>query len=156
MQRQQTWGFKLGASHQATAVDDATEAEWTNLDLSGSWTNWTGPFNSVLKIHAAGFITPTGSLQGRGIEGGYWSSTKEPGNFDLTGVNFHMNSSDAGINQTTATSGGNVTSNGGHTVSARGVCWSTSPNPTIADSKTTDGPGTGSQKCNICCIFDFK
>jgi hypothetical protein len=29
------------------------------------------------------------------------------------------------ITQTTATSGGNVTSDGGATVSARGVCWST-------------------------------
>jgi uncharacterized protein (TIGR02145 family) len=47
------------------------------------------------------------------------------------------------ITQTTATSGGNVTSDGGATVTARGVCWSTTPSPTIADSKTTDGSGTG-------------
>ena len=47
------------------------------------------------------------------------------------------------ITQTTATSGGNVTSDGGATVTARGVCWSTSSNPTIADSHTTDGSGTG-------------
>ncbi len=47
------------------------------------------------------------------------------------------------ITQTTATCGGNVTSDGGAAVTARGVCWSTSPTPTIADSKTTDGTGTG-------------
>jgi len=47
------------------------------------------------------------------------------------------------ITQTTATSGGNVTSEGGATVTARGVCWSTSSNPTIANSHTTDGSGTG-------------
>ncbi len=47
------------------------------------------------------------------------------------------------ITQTTATSGGNVTSDGGTTVTARGVCWNTSPNPTTANSKTTDGSGTG-------------
>ena len=47
------------------------------------------------------------------------------------------------ITQTTATSGGNVTSDGGSSVTARGVCWSTSVNPTTADSKTTDGTGTG-------------
>ena len=45
--------------------------------------------------------------------------------------------------QTTATCGGNVTSDGGTSVTARGVCWSTSQNPTIADSHTTDGTGTG-------------
>jgi hypothetical protein len=47
------------------------------------------------------------------------------------------------ITSTTASSGGNVTSDGGGTVSARGVCWNTSPNPTTANSKTTDGSGTG-------------
>ncbi|MEI6899607.1 MAG: FISUMP domain-containing protein, partial [Bacteroidota bacterium] len=44
---------------------------------------------------------------------------------------------------TTATSGGNVTSDGGLIVSERGVCWSTLTNPTITDSHTTDGMGTG-------------
>ena len=43
-----------------------------------------------------------------------------------------------------ATCGGNVTADGGYSVLARGVCWSTSQNPTIADSHTTDGSGTGS------------
>ena len=47
------------------------------------------------------------------------------------------------IQQTTATGGGNVTSSGGATVTARGVCWSTSSNPTINNSHTTDGTGTG-------------
>ena len=48
------------------------------------------------------------------------------------------------IQATSATCGGNVTSDGGATVTARGVCWSTSQNPTISNSKTTDGSGTGS------------
>jgi uncharacterized protein (TIGR02145 family) len=53
------------------------------------------------------------------------------------------------ITQTTATSGGNVTSDGGAPVTARGVCWSTSPNPTTAGSHTTDGTGTGTFVSNI-------
>ncbi|MEI6556547.1 MAG: fibrobacter succinogenes major paralogous domain-containing protein [Paludibacter sp.] len=44
---------------------------------------------------------------------------------------------------TTCKSGGIITSDGGAAISARGVCWSTSPTPTIADRKTTDGTGTG-------------
>jgi hypothetical protein len=48
------------------------------------------------------------------------------------------------IQQTTATGGGNVTNSGGATVTARGVCWSTSTNPTISNSHTTNGTGTGS------------
>jgi uncharacterized protein (TIGR02145 family) len=49
------------------------------------------------------------------------------------------------ITQTTATCGGNITSDGGSAVTARGVCWSTSPSFTIDNSnKTTDGADVGS------------
>lgn len=47
------------------------------------------------------------------------------------------------ITQTTATCGGNVTSDGNATVTARGVCWNTAQNPTVSNSKTIDGSGTG-------------
>lgn len=47
------------------------------------------------------------------------------------------------VTQNTATSGGQVTDDGGYTVTARGVCWNTLPYPTIADNKTTNGTGTG-------------
>ena len=53
------------------------------------------------------------------------------------------------ITETTATCGGNVTNNGGATVTARGVCWSTSQNPTLSDSYTTDGNGTGAFNSTI-------
>jgi uncharacterized protein (TIGR02145 family) len=53
------------------------------------------------------------------------------------------------ITTTTAVSGGNITSDGGGAITARGVCWSKSQNPTTADSKTTDGSGTGSFTSNI-------
>lgn len=43
----------------------------------------------------------------------------------------------------TAEAGGNVTSDGGAAVIARGVCYSSSVYPTIATDKTTDGSGTG-------------
>jgi uncharacterized protein (TIGR02145 family) len=48
------------------------------------------------------------------------------------------------ITTTTISSGGNVTIDGGAAVAARGVCWATTSNPTINNSKTTDGTGTGS------------
>ena len=48
------------------------------------------------------------------------------------------------ITITTATSGGNIIADGGATVTARGVCWSTSTNPTTElSTKTSDGTGTG-------------
>ena len=53
------------------------------------------------------------------------------------------------VTETSATCGGNVTTDGGATVTARGVCWSTSQSPTVNDSHTTDGSGTGSFTSNL-------
>ncbi len=53
------------------------------------------------------------------------------------------------VTTTTAASGGNVTDSGGAAVTARGICWSTSQNPTIANSHTSDGTGTGTFVSNI-------
>jgi len=47
------------------------------------------------------------------------------------------------ITQYSAQSGGLVLRDGGSDVTARGVCWSTSPNPTISDTKTVNDAGTG-------------
>ena len=47
------------------------------------------------------------------------------------------------ITATNANSGGNLTDIGGAAVTDRGVCWSTSSNPTISDNKTTNGTGSG-------------
>ena len=48
------------------------------------------------------------------------------------------------IAQNSAMCGGTVTDDGGAEVTARGVCWSTSQNPTISGSHTDDGSGVGS------------
>ncbi|MGA2822501.1 MAG: PKD domain-containing protein [Bacteroidales bacterium] len=48
-----------------------------------------------------------------------------------------------GITSTTATGGGNVISDGGFPITARGICWSTSTNPTITDNHTTESGTTG-------------
>ncbi|MCX6328872.1 MAG: fibrobacter succinogenes major paralogous domain-containing protein [Bacteroidia bacterium] len=53
------------------------------------------------------------------------------------------------ITKTTAICGGNIAYDGGGAIQERGVCWSTSENPTIADSKTSDGSGTGSFISNL-------
>jgi len=58
------------------------------------------------------------------------------------------------ISYTTATCGGEVTSEGTHTVTARGVCWATTTNPTITDDKTEDGSGTGSFTSSITALDD--
>ena len=47
------------------------------------------------------------------------------------------------ITTTGATSGGNITSDGGAPVTARGVCWDTAVNPVVGGNCTDDGTGTG-------------
>ena len=48
------------------------------------------------------------------------------------------------VTTTTAISGGNITNNGGATVTTSGLVWSTTTNPTIPSAtKTTDGTSTG-------------
>ncbi|MHA8089964.1 FISUMP domain-containing protein [Aquirufa antheringensis] len=53
------------------------------------------------------------------------------------------------IGANTATSGGNITYNGGATVTVSGLVWSTSANPTTSDNKTTNGAANGSFTSNI-------
>ena len=67
-------------------------------------------------------------------------------NIDLPAV---TTSPVTGITFTTATCGGEVTDEGNASVTARGVCWSTTPNPTIANNHTADGSGTGSFTSNL-------
>lgn len=50
----------------------------------------------------------------------------------------------SGITSSSASAGGNITSDGGAEVTVRGVCWSTNSTPSLTDSLTTDGTGTGS------------
>ena len=47
------------------------------------------------------------------------------------------------ITTTTATTGGYIGDDGGADITARGVCWNTTGDPTTANSKTEDGTGDG-------------
>jgi uncharacterized protein (TIGR02145 family) len=54
------------------------------------------------------------------------------------------------ITQTSVTSGGSITSDGGLPVVSQGVVWSTSPNPTVSlPTKTTNSAGIGTFSSNI-------
>jgi hypothetical protein len=48
-----------------------------------------------------------------------------------------------------ATTGGNISIDGGSPVVARGVCWAETVNPTVTGSKTSDSSGTGSFTSNV-------
>jgi hypothetical protein len=48
------------------------------------------------------------------------------------------------ITRFTATSGGEITDDGGSDIIARGVCWNKDKEPTVTDNKTVDSTGVGS------------
>ncbi len=152
-----------------------TFTEWANADTNGLWGDYTGTYNSVLKLHPAGWLYYlTGELGARGSTGSYWSNTQVGYGvylyFTSKFSGLYMNFTSSGfsirclkdqlpkltttaitsITATTASSGGSITDPGGSEVTARGVCWSTSANPTTAlATKTTDGSGTGTFTSSI-------
>ncbi len=82
-----TWVSTLNENSNWTSANDPcnieigngwrmpTPSEWTNVDASGSWTNYNGPWNSLLKLHPAGYVNyMNGSLVASGSAGYYWSS----------------------------------------------------------------------------------
>jgi len=60
-----------------------TRTEWTAVDAAPQyWNTYTDAYNSVLKLHAAGYML-TGALKNRGTTGSYWSNTQ--GNYYSSG-----------------------------------------------------------------------
>jgi hypothetical protein len=53
------------------------------------------------------------------------------------------------ISSTTANSGGTISYDGGGAITARGVCWNTTPTPTTANNKTSDGTGAGTYSSSL-------
>ena len=91
----------------------------------------------------------------RTCEGYYWYILASSVNGTWQATNISINtptvttSPVATVTSSSATSGGDVISDGGADITERGVCWSTSPNPNINDSKTIDGSGIGSYTSEI-------
>ena len=53
------------------------------------------------------------------------------------------------VGKNSATAGGNVTNDGGASVTERGVVYGTSQNPTVADNNVSSGNGKGAYTCNL-------
>ena len=164
-------GWRIPTSTEWSDVRGNSGGSWTTWD--GPWTS------DLKLHAAGYLMYFDGSLYYRGAHAYYWSSTQnDPGgaaylDFGPTtcwiggiGKSFGLSvrclkdagtasaptvttTTVSGIAQTTATSGGNVTYDGGKAVTARGICWSTSHDPATSDSHTIDGSGVGSFISNM-------
>lgn len=147
-----------------------TTSEWMNIDASGGWTNYSGPYNSPLKLHAAGWISPDGVQYTNGVNGEYctsaqngtalrWSYDIREDNaspasiFEKTWgfsarcvsgpISVITTAPVTSVKATTAVCGGDVSGQGNFAILSRGVCWGTSPTPTISGNHTNDGSAMG-------------
>jgi hypothetical protein len=135
--------YTITGTSQLLSVPYALHAKTAENGFSGSYNDLTDK--------------PTGNNAG---EIQYWDGTAwvmmtvgQPGQFlQLTASNIPAWSGTtstlttlaaSSIAGTYVTTGGNITNDGGSTVTERGVCWNTSANPTITNSKTSDGTGKG-------------
>ncbi|HPS62520.1 MAG TPA: hypothetical protein PLK82_05635 [Bacteroidales bacterium] len=88
-----TWITSINQNSDWTATQDPcklelgtswripTATEWNNVKTSGGWTNWTGTWNSLLKLHAAGdLLWNAGTLEWRGQGGDFWSVSQTAAN----------------------------------------------------------------------------
>lgn len=119
------WGLSLNPS--------ITDSKTTNGTGSGIFvSNLTGLISGT-NYHIRAYATNSaGTAYGQDIA------------FTAASLSTLTTSAITGITQTTATGGGNITLDGGAPVTAYGICWSTSTNPTVAlTTKTSDGTGTG-------------
>ena len=78
---------------------------------------------------------PEGTANRVGFRVVFASSTKVPPKLTTSII--------SSVTATTAIASGNITSDGGAPITDRGVCWSTSANPTIANNKISQGTGIG-------------
>ncbi len=73
-----------------------TYTEWYNVDNTGGWTTWSGPWSSALTLHAAGHLGDSdGSLYRRGSHGYYWSSVQYSATYDWS-LSFYSGGSGMG------------------------------------------------------------
>lgn len=113
----------------------------SSLNTDNSWNAWSLYFNSDKVRRGDTYITYRYyGYSVRPVYGEYIAEAMMP---TVT------TSAITQITETTAVAGGNVTSDGGATVTERGVVYSTSSNPTTSSSKVNTGSGTGAFSCNL-------
>ena len=150
----------------------ATSTDWGNFtDIGTVGNNLSKNNSSGFSALPAGSRGTTGTYATIGFYGHWWTSTAYSAlqgmywslyytNFDLVWNHIPMEmcfsvrcvkdeiptlttTTVTGIETTTAVSGGEISSEGTSTVTERGVCWSKNQNPTIANSKTSNGTSAG-------------
>lgn len=145
----------LSFSYRRYGTD--TQVDWKaelSTDSGSSWTqigsSFTAPATDVVQSFSQA-VNVSGNIRiriKRATESGTSNARLNIDDLSLTdyaGLGLPALSTTAPFSITTnsAISGGNVSSDGGASITARGVCYATTATPTLANSFTSDGTGTG-------------
>ena len=128
-----------GVCWSTSANPTTSDSKTTDSTGTGSFTSSITGLNPGITYYVRAYATNSAGTT-YGSDESFTTSTTTP-TITTTAI--------SSITSNSSSSGGNVTSDGGASVTARGVCWSTSANPTTSDSKTTDSTGTGSFTSSI-------
>lgn len=143
----------------ATSGGNATITNDNNLSITAKGVCWSTSHNpSINDNHSndgSGTGTFTSTISGLSVNTQYYVrayATNQLGTYYGSEKSFTttvglpvVTTAEPTLNGTTVTSGGNVTSDGGFPVTARGICYGIYPNPDLSSAytHTTDGSGTG-------------
>jgi uncharacterized protein (TIGR02145 family) len=133
----------------------SSKSEFRDLKSYGSW--WSSTEFTDGLVWRFGLVYNSGSVNSATRTKKFGYSVRCVRNNILAGsIPIVTTNELSEISFTTAVCGGNVVSDGGAPVTARGVCWSTYPYPTIVDFITSDGSGLDSFTSNISSLVTNK
>lgn len=137
-----TYNVRIGSSAGASDVLSPMALS-TGVKLTPGRGNALNDTVLIIDSLASGTYYWTVQSIDHGLKGSTFASEQS---FTVTAPPILTTNSITGITATGAVSGGNISSNGGTAVTARGVVWSTSTNPTLSSNtgSTTNGTGSGS------------
>jgi hypothetical protein len=142
-----------GAEVTARGICYATKANPTTADSKTTDAKGTGAFTSNLTGLKGNTTYYVRAYAVNSAGTGYGPEVSFKTLVDLPQV---VTSPVTGVTKVAAVTGGDVTYDGGGTVSDRGVVWSTSPDPTIASgTKMAGGTGTGKFVSNLTGLSTF-
>jgi uncharacterized protein (TIGR02145 family) len=133
-----SWGVCYNTSPNPTISNNT--AAGTGTGTIGIFTSTITGLNANTSYYIRAYVSTTNgdTFYGQEVIG------------TTTGTSTITTTAITNVMSTSATSGGTITSSAGNTITQSGICWSTSPLPTIANAKTTDGQ-TGVAPPNKTC-----
>ena len=150
---QNGWGNNILSNNSWQVGDAITDADFESVDLTGvkGSRNADGslPHLSFLRVKSTSHLYHAGYYLTELVndaDNKPWNNPPTLGAYEYISsitIPIVTTTTIANIMTSNANGGGNVTSAGGGTITSRGICWALSANPTIANSKTIDGTGTG-------------